>query len=66
MGSAAVVMVSGDGIANVYTLETDCCGTKLSLTVTVMLNVPALEGVPPNTPEELRLIPFGNPVALQL
>jgi hypothetical protein len=66
LGSAEVVIVRGDTIANVYTVETDCCAAKLSLTVIVTLTVPTLEGVPPNTPPRLRLIPGGNPVALQL
>jgi hypothetical protein len=46
--------------------EAVCCGVELSVTLTVTLKLPRLDGVPLKTPPALRLKPAGSPVALQL
>jgi hypothetical protein len=66
LGNAAVEIVKAEAIDSENVFDAVCCGVELSATVTATLKVPALVGVPLNTPSRLRLIPVGSPFALQL
>jgi hypothetical protein len=58
-------MVRAEDIVKASVFEAICGGTELSVTLTIMLKVPALAGVPENTPARLKFIPSGSPLAIQ-